>query len=146
MEKKRTGYLLKSVTERLKKDTDYMLSKKGLTFSQSRLMFFLSQNGGSATQKEIEVFMDVSHPTVVGLVNRMEQNGFISCHIDPLDRRNKIVSLTEKAKEAGNSMLDSMKLQEQAMFRGFSDEDRQRFDDYLFRIYTNLSEKHMTRL
>ncbi len=146
MEKKRTGYLLKSVTERLKKDTDYMLSRKGLTFSQSRLMFFLSQNGGSATQKEIEVFMDVSHPTVVGLVNRMEQNGFISCHIDPLDRRNKIVSLTEKAKEAGNSMLDSMKLQEQAMFRGFSDEDRQRFDDYLFRIYTNLSEKHMTRL
>ena len=146
MKKRRTGYLLKSVTERLKQDTDHMLSEKGLTFSQSRLMFFLSQNGGRATQKEIEVFMEVSHPTVVGIVNRMEQNGFLSCHIDPLDRRNKIVSLTEKAMDAGNSMLESMRMQEQSMFRGFSEEDRRRFDDYLFRIYTNLSEKHMTKL
>ena len=144
-EKKKTGYLLKIVTDVLGREANYMLKKQDLTWAQSRLIGFLSRNGGECTQKELENFLEVSHPTVVGIVSRMEQNGFVTCRIDASDRRNKIVSLTEKAVEAGKSILGSLREQEEAMFDGFTDEERQKLDEYLFRIYENLNRSTRTR-
>lgn len=144
-EKKKTGYLLKIVTDVLGREANYMLKEHDLTWGQSRLIGFLSRNGGECTQKELENFLEVSHPTVVGIVSRMEQNGFVTCRIDASDRRNKIVSLTEKAVEAGKSILGSLREQEEAMFDGFTDEERQKLDEYLFRIYENLNRSTRTR-
>ena len=144
-EKKKTGYLLKIVTDVLGREANYMLKKQDLTWAQSRLIGFLSRNGGECTQKEIENFLEVSHPTVVGIVSRMEQNGFVTCRIDALDRRNKIVSLTEKSIKVGNSMLESLREQDEAMFYGFSDEEREQFDNYLFRVYENLNRSTRIR-
>ena len=141
-EKRKTGYLLKTLTDILGREADFMLKKEGLTWSQSRLLGFLSRNGGEQTQKEIESFLEVSHPTVVGIVSRMEQNGFVTCRIDPKDRRNKIVSLTDKAKRVGENVLASLKRQDQAMFQGFSDEEQRQLDEYLIRIYENLTGMH----
>ena len=144
-EKKKTGYLLKIITDVLVRESNHMLKKQDLTWAQSRLIGFLSRNGGECTQKELENFLEVSHPTVVGIVSRMEQNGFVTCRIDASDRRNKIVSLTEKAVEAGKSILGSLREQEEAMFDGFTDEERQKLDEYLFRIYENLNRSTRTR-
>ena len=46
-----------------------------------------------ATQKEIAPFLDVAHPTVVGLVSRMEQNVHVTCWPCE-DGHNKYVKLT----------------------------------------------------
>ena len=133
------------MTDVLGREANYMLKEHDLTWGQSRLIGFLSRNGGECTQKELENFLEVSHPTVVGIVSRMEQNGFVTCRIDASDRRNKIVSLTEKAVEAGKSILGSLREQEEAMFDGFTDEERQKLDEYLFRIYENLNRSTRTR-
>ena len=141
-EKKKTGYLLKTVTDILEKEANYMLKTQGLTWSQSRLIGFLARNGGARTQKEIEDFLEVSHPTVVGIVSRMEQNGFVSCSLDPSDRRNKIVSLTDKSIETGKRILDALTKQDLAMFSGFSDDERAQLDGFLIRIYNNLNDMY----
>ena len=144
-EKKKTGYLLKIITDVLAREANHMLKEQDLTWSQSRLIGFLQRNGGECTQKEIENFLEVSHPTVVGIVSRMEQNGFVTCRIDDSDRRNKIVKLTDRSVEVGKSIMESLIEQDRAMFDGFSDEERQQLDDYLLRIYDNLSRSTRTR-
>lgn len=144
-EKKKTGYLLKTITDVLARESNHMFKKQDLTWAQSRLLGFLSRNGGECTQKAIEDFLEVSHPTVVGIVSRMEQNGFVTCRTDDSDRRNKIVSLTDKSIEVGKSILESLKEQDEAMFDGFSAEERKQLDEYLLRIYDNLSRSTRTR-
>ena len=141
-EKRKTGYLIKTVSDILGREANFMLKEQDLTWAQSRLIGFLTRNGGERTQKEIENFLEVSHPTVVGIVSRMEQNGFVTCRTDQTDRRNKIVSLTEKSMDAGRTMWDMLKRQDEIMFAGFTAEERDRLDEYLLRIYDNLNSMH----
>lgn len=139
MEERKTGYLLKLVVERLRVDVDAGLKQHNLTWVQSRLIGFLAYRGGQATQKELERFLEVSHPTVVGIVSRMEQNGFVECRTDRLDRRNKLVSLTRNASEVSACLEKAMQEQDRRMFAGFTEEEREQMDAFLSRIYHNLS-------
>lgn len=141
-EKRKTGYLLKTVSDILGREANSMLREQDLTWSQSRLIGFLVRNGGERTQKEIENFLEVSHPTVVGIVSRMEQNGFVTCRTDQTDRRNKIVSLTKKSIDVGRTMWDKLTRQDEIMFAGFTAEERAQLDSYLLRIYENLNGMH----
>lgn len=98
------GYLIKSLNDKLKSDADADLKEFNLTFSQSRILAFLRHCGGKATQKEIEIFSAASHPTVVGIVSRMEQNGYVETFFDCFDKRNKIVKLTNQASALGEDL------------------------------------------
>ena len=93
------GYMLKKVNDRIHIQADANLKECGLTFSQMRVLMVLRKNGGQVSQKMIEEELGVAHPTVVGIVSRLEKNGFVSCYMDPADRRSKIVCETEKALE-----------------------------------------------
>ena len=76
---------------------------------------------------------------MVGIVSRMEQNGFVECRTDRLDRRNKLVSLTRNASEVSACLEKAMREQDQRMFAGFTEEERDQMDAFLSRIYHNLS-------
>ena len=80
--------------------------------------------------------------TVAAEPENVEQNGFVTCRTDQTDRRNKIVSLTEKSMDAGRTMWDMLKRQDEIMFSGFTAEERDRLDEYLLRIYDNLNSMH----
>ena len=132
------GYFFKLIDNRLKANADAGLSKHGLTFAQSRILRFLAEHGGQATQKEIEDYAHVSHPTVVGIVTRMEQGGFLSTCADPADKRNKVVRLTDKAKDINLEIRRSIDNGERAMLRSFSEEEVEQLRRYLIRICENL--------
>lgn len=97
------GYLIKSINDKLAARADAELKQFNLTMSQCRVFLYLSSRGGQATQKEIEIFLDVAHPTVVGLVSRMEQNGYVTCWPCE-DGRNKYVKLTPQAEAIDKDM------------------------------------------
>lgn len=137
MQKRDAGYLIKSINDRLKVKADADLKKYNLTFTQSRVFAFLKEKGGQATQKEIEVFLGVSHPTVVGVVSRMEQNGYVVCWMDE-DRRNKNVKLTVQANAVGADMERHMVDKERELLAPLSEEDAQRLKDMLWAVYKGL--------
>ena len=85
------GYLIKQISDKMRANADAVFRKHGLTYSQVHVLSFVQACGGSATQKEIEIYLDVSHPTIVGLVSRLEKSGFVTSHVDENNRRNKIV-------------------------------------------------------
>ena len=126
MLKNDVGYLIKRINDKLKVRADAELKQYHLTISQSRVLVYLRSRGGQATQKEIETFLDVAHPTIVGLVSRMEQNGYVTCWPCE-DGRNKYVKLTA----AGRSSLtkicsENMQASEEMLLAPLSPEDRER--------------------
>ena len=76
------GYQFKIINDRIKARADADLKTHDLTLTQTRVLGFLAESGGQATQKEIEADLQVSHPTVVGIISRMEQKGFLCTWTD----------------------------------------------------------------
>ena len=132
------GYLIKSINDKLAARADAELKQFNLTMSQCRVFLYLSSRGGQATQKEIEIFLDVAHPTVVGLVSRMEQNGYVTCWPCE-DGRNKYVKLTPQAEAIDKDMRESMQANEQMLLSPLSPEDRERLRDLLLTVAEHLT-------
>ena len=85
------GHMLKQLESKLHTRANATFSKSELTYSQVRVLKIIWKHGGQVTQKEIEKELKVSHPTIVGIVRRLEKSGYVNCHVDPDDRRNKLV-------------------------------------------------------
>lgn len=139
MNQHHVGYLIKSINDKLKIKADEDLRQHKLTLSQSRIVWFLTQKNGMTTQKEIEDFLEVSHPTVVGLVSRMEQNGILSTHFDSTSR-SKIVLLTKQAKTFAEEMNNTITESEKTLLAGFSDEEVTCLEIMLTAILKNLDK------
>lgn len=138
MPQKDIGYLIKNINDRLKVKADADLKNSNLTLAQSRVLAFLASQGGQATQKEIEVFLEVSHPTVVGIISRMEQNGHLHCWVDEKDKRNKIVAWTEQAKALDDEMERRIAANEKRLLASLSEEEIKTLKQMLLTIYNNL--------
>ena len=132
------GYLIKRINDKLKVRADAELKKYHLTMSQSRVLVYLRSRGGQATQKEIETFLDVAHPTVVGLVSRMEQNGYVTCWPCE-DGRNKYVKLTPQAEAIDKDMQRNQLENEERLLAPLSPEDRERLRDLLLTVAEHLT-------
>ena len=89
--------------------------------------------------KEIKEFLSVAHPTVVGIVSRLEQNGFITFHPDSADKRNKVVVLTEKAVRVDKEMKEIIRRQDEKLFASLSQEQVKELTFLLQTIYENLN-------
>ncbi len=133
-----TGYLLKVINDKLKAKADADFKKHNITLTQSRVLAFLEAKKGKATQKEIEDFLEVSHPTVVGIVSRLEKTGFIRTYSDTEDKRNKIVEATEEVKALGREMKKKVAEHEEKLLAGLSKEQRKELNEMLIVIYNNL--------
>ena len=138
MPQKDIGYLIKNINDKLKVKADADLKHSNLTLAQSRVLAFLDSRGGQATQKEIEVYLEVSHPTVVGIISRMEKNGHLRCRVDETDKRNKIVALTEQAKALGEEMEQRISANEKMLLASLSEADIKKLKQLLLIIYNNL--------
>ena len=132
------GFIIKSISEKFKISVDVATSSLGLTMSQMMVLIILERNEGAVNQREIEKALDVAHPTVVGLVSRLEKNGFVSCRIDPENRRNKIVRLTDKSRYALRHFEEGHRNFIKTVFQGFSDEETVELMRLLMKLRSNL--------
>ena len=132
------GYLIKRINDKLAVRADAELKQYHLTMSQGRVFLYLSSRGGQATQKEIETFLGVAHPTVVGLVSRMEQSGYVTCWPCE-DGRNKYVKLTPQAEVIDKDMQENMHANEEMLLAPLSPEERERLRDLLLTVAEHLA-------
>lgn len=115
------------------------LEKMDLTASQGRLMGYIAHRKGAPTYaKDVEAALDLSHPTVSGLLSRLEQKGFIALETDPKDRRSKQIVLQEKGRACLEKMHQLMTEHEERIVRGFSPAEREQFRVLLQRAIENV--------
>lgn len=132
------GAMLKQINDRLHAQADATLKENGLTFTQARVLRYLHRTGGQAPQKEVEAYLEVAHPTIVGIISRLERGGFVTCHMDPADRRNKVVCLTAKARAIRDGMDRDIQATEQRLVAGLSRQEIDQLRSLLARLHRNL--------
>lgn len=138
MEKKDIGHLLKLISDGIKSRFDASLKEHDLTCSQLRILGYLNKNGGSITQKQLEEFLGVSHPTVVGLINRLEKNGFVRTHFDKNNKRHKIVCEDEKAVTLSIQMENQRSQIEKLLLTGLAPDEISELERMLNIVYNNV--------
>ena len=134
------GILIHRIDKKIKANMDIDLNRYDLTFSQSQVLLFLRLNEGKLSQKKLQDMMRCSHPTMVGLIQRLEANGFVRTYTDEEDKRYKNVELTDKALAFGNDMRKTREQNEKQMVKGLKKEEKEILLDLLDRVYKNISE------
>ena len=100
MDKRRIGPMIKRIHWGLDKKFNDYLKEYDLTFAQANILRFVKSNnlnGKIVTQRDIEKYLNASNPTVSGLLDCLEDKGYIRRIIDDKDARRRIIVTTEKS-------------------------------------------------
>ena len=138
MKKNSIGGIINYISDKVRQKADNNLKDHNVTLSQVRVLNFLWRENGSCSQKQIEDFLQVSHPTVVGLVSRMEQSGYIQTSVSSDDKRNKIVTVTDSGMALASELCRFMDDMDNRMLKGLSEEQQSQLADMLLTVAKNL--------
>ena len=114
------------------------LADLDLTASQGRILAFIAHAPQPPCPRDVEESFQLSHPTVSGILSRLEKKGFIQITPDSTDRRCKRVSLDQKGRECLARMEETITGNERRMVENFTEEEKQQFADFLNRAILNM--------
>lgn len=117
---------------------DSALEQTELTAAQGRIMGFLAHTSEPPCPRDLEAEFQLSHPTVSGILSRLEQKGFIELRTDPDDRRCKRIYVLPKGNECHELMHNTILENEQRIVQGFTPAEQEQFANFLQRAITNM--------
>ena len=127
-----------------KANMDARVSRYDVTPAQTHVLLYLQQHGGRVPQHELAEFLRVKPSTVNGVLDRMEEKGLVRRSVSGSDARRRLITLTEKGEEEQTAFQQSYLDAEEAMVRGFSQEERETLLRLLDRVIQNLKEDSKT--
>ena len=130
--------MIKMIADRMKADGDARLKTYNMTFVQSMVLRHLKLHEGKATQKQLEDDFRVSHPTIVGIIARMENNGLIRSYTDCNDRRQKIIEMSEAGYAMEETIHSDIMERDRHLVDGLSEKEIAELNRMLEIIYRNL--------
>ncbi|MGE0666257.1 MAG: MarR family winged helix-turn-helix transcriptional regulator [Sphingomonadales bacterium] len=137
LEDLRLSFLIHDVSRMRRTAFDQYMKPHGVTRSQWWVLSNLSRHDGMM-QTELAGILDVGKVTVGGLVERLEQAGWVERRPDAADRRAKRVHLTAKAHRVLSDIREAGHEMNEMAFEGLSRSDRRALADLLGRIKANL--------
>lgn len=114
------------------------LEKMDLTAAQGHIMGYLTHSEQPPCPRDIEAEFHLSHPTVSGLLSRLEQKGFIELRTDSCDRRCKRIYVLPKGLECHERIHSVIMENEKRMVQGFTSEEQAQFAVLLQRAIANM--------
>ena len=132
------SFLMKLIADRV--STLFSLrAEVPLTAAQSRVVMYLEAcGGGPLSQKEIEQYLNVTHTTAKGLLQRLEEKGFVRTAFDSKDGRVKNAYPTEAARKCRDELMDHIRALTDQMMQGISAEEETQLFELLRRVYGNI--------
>lgn len=129
------------VTRRWRKLLDERLKDLGVTQARWTTMVYLEQGGEGLTQRELAGLMAIENPTLVRLLDSLEQQNLIERRACPRDRRARRLHLTEPGREFMNELTARADELREEMLEGISDEDIEMALGVFHRILENAQKK-----
>ena len=114
------------------------LEAMDLTAAQGHIMGYLSHRPDPPCPREIEEVFHLSHPTVSGLLSRLEKKGFLEFRPDENDRRVKRIYILPKGRQCHETMHRTIEENELRIVQGFTPEEQQQFYSLLERAIHNM--------
>ena len=120
------GPRLRYLNNRITQYMDQQFLALDLTSTQSFILHHLSLHENEAVYpKDIEKRFHLTHPTVSGVLQRLEAKNFIVIEPDRADRRCKRIRLTDRARRCDEAVGQAFETLERLMCSGMSDEEQQ---------------------
>ena len=138
--RKRMGHRFKVIQIRLEHFMNRRLQEQDLTSAQGHIIGYLTHAKDPPCARDLENFFRLSHPTVSGLLSRMESKGFVELRPDEQDRRMKRVVLLEKGMACSRQIHRCILENDRKMMEGFSPEETELFLGMLCRVIENMSD------
>ena len=139
------GFLITKIKQLHSRALAQCISDKGIdAFSgeQGKILFVLWQKD-KITQKELASETGLAKNTITVMLEKMEKNDLIRRITDENDKRKSLVILTEHAKSLKKSFDEISDEMLKKVYKGFSEEEIDKYEEYLHRIIRNLEEKEV---
>jgi len=137
------GFLITKIKQLHSRALAQCISDKGIdAFSgeQGKILFVLWQKD-KVTQKELASETGLAKNTITVMLEKMEKNNLIRRITDENDKRKSLVILTDYAKSLKKSFDEISDEMLKKVYKGFSEEEIDKYEGYLHRIIRNLEEK-----
>lgn len=137
MPNKKTGFLIKQVHILQEQRLNKKFERFGLTGAQTFTLvslFKAREKNKKLNQKDLERILDISNPTVTGILNRLEAKDLIKRVPCKHDARIKYIEVTQKAIELDKEIRKTFKESEQELVSSLTPEEIDRLNEYLIKI------------
>ena len=134
----RYGHYLRILHWQFDQEVSAALAQMDLTAAQGRIMGMIAHSPEPLCSRDIEEEFRLSHPTVSGLLARLEKKGFLEFRPDGNDRRCKRIFMLPKGIECIETMHRTIEENEARMVRGFTEQEKELFLDLLKRSIENM--------
>lgn len=134
------GTKIKCLSGRLDQQMNEMFRQWQLTASQAQVLFYLyhcEQDGRQVNIRAMSRWLRQSHVTVLGVIGRMEQKGFVHTETDPRDKRSRRILLTPQAYRAKADIGEQFRAANEALVRGFSPQEQALLGSMMDRLMEN---------
>lgn len=138
----RYGMYFKRIHLDIEKEIHTKLSSYNLTKSQLDILNYLDQHPDQVTcQKDLQNYLHVSNATINGLVNRLEQNGYIYRITNSEDKRMVSIHPTEKANQIKDLFLTTIYNLEQKMMAHIAPDKQEELVNLLEQMIQNIESE-----
>lgn len=137
MPNKKTGFLIKQVHILQEQRLNKKFERFGLTGAQTFTLvslFKAREKNEKLNQKDLERILDISNPTVTGILNRLEAKNLIKRVPCKHDARIKYIEVTKKAIELDKEIRKAFEEAEQQLVSSLTSKEIDLFNEYLIKI------------
>ncbi|WP_292997362.1 MarR family transcriptional regulator [Nevskia sp.] len=127
--------LLRTVPRDWRAAIDRRLAPMGLTQSKWLALLYLSRAEGPPTQTELAKYLDIESPTLVRLLDRLADDGWLVRKACPGDRRARHVHLTDRAKAICGEIEQIVSDVREQLLAGIDVDELRRCAELLRRIH-----------
>lgn len=133
------GFYISQIKQLQDRIFERLLLENGIEISggQGRILFILWKTN-NLTISEISEKTSLAKNTVSVVIDGMVNKGIVERTINPKNRRQTIVSLTDYAKSLQTKYEAVSQQMNLLFYQGFSEEEQQQFEQYLARILETL--------
>lgn len=138
-------YMDTSITSRVKRISNALhrlctedIAEQELTSSQAYVLAWLTHQQQPVYPGDVSKHFGMKHPTVSGILQRLDAKGFIS-FVPDSDHRRKQILLTEKSRRCDERIKNRIRQNEQLLLNGMSAQEIQTLRTLLDRIIGNIA-------
>ena len=136
--KKRFGSRIRILHHCMDQTMTNALADMDLTAAQGQIMAYIAHCPTPPCARDIEEEFHLSHPTVSGILSRLEKKDFLVFRPDEKDHRCKRIYLLPKGLECHERMHQTIRQNEELLIKDFTPEEQALFHSLLDRAIHNM--------
>lgn len=131
------GLRINVVSRLLRSKFDKLVANLGVTRSQWQMIVTVGGNAG-VTQRCIADALEISEASAGRLIDKLSAEGMLERRERDDDRRARAVYLTPKSQELLSQLSEIARVNEEIVFKDFSDDELAQFEAFLDRLHHNV--------